>query len=230
MRLDRLLANQPDFSRRQVRQLLAARHVTVNGQTLVCGEAEVSAFDHVAVDGRVIQAGKPALYLMLNKPAGYVSATRDPGHRTVIDLIDHPDRNDLHIAGRLDGNSTGLLVLTNDGLWSRRLTLPGSALGKTYRVETANDIAPACIEAFAAGLYFRFENLTTRPVALELLGPREARLTLHEGRYQQIKRMFGQFRNPVLAIHRERMGPLTLDPSLGPGEHRPLTAAEIAAV
>lgn len=230
MRLDRFIANLPDCSHRQARLLVASGRVEVNGQPVRDGTCDIRVFDHVALDDQTLQAGKPARFFMLHKPAGCVSATSDPQHPTVLDLLDEPDKADLHIAGRLDFNTTGLLVITNDGLWSRRLTQPESLLGKTYQVETEDLIDPICIERFTQGLYFRFENLTTRPAELELLGPRQARLTLHEGRYHQVKRMFGHFNNKVIRLHRERMGPLVLDKTLQPGQYRHLTAEETALI
>ncbi len=230
MRLDRYLASLPHCSHRQARLLLASGRASVNGKTVCDGTRDIRVFDRIELDGEVLQAGKPARFFMLHKPEGCVSATADPQHPTVLDLMNEPDKHELHIAGRLDFNTTGLMILTNDGLWSRRLTQPESLLGKTYRVETEDPIDPSCIEHFARGLYFRFENLTTLPAQLELLGPRQARLTLHEGRYHQVKRMFGHFRNKVTALHRERMGPLTLDPTLAPGQYRSLTDSEIAQI
>lgn len=230
MRLDRFLSNLPRFNRQQVRLLLVARRVRIDGQIISDPHAQVREFSRVEVDEQVLQAGRPPRYFMLHKPPGCVSATRDPQHPTVLDLLDEPDKDDLHIAGRLDFNTTGLMIITNDGLWSRRLTQPESLLGKTYLVETEDPIDPACVDRFAQGLYFRFENLTTRPAELELLGSHQARLTLHEGRYHQVKRMFGHFRNKVIGLHRERMGPLLLDPELAPGQYRSLTPAEIEQI
>ena len=132
MRLDRFLANLPCFNRQQVRLLLVERRVRVDGEAVSDPRHEVRIFSRVEVDQEVIQAGHPARYFMLHKPAGCVSATRDPQHRTVLDLIDEPDKDDLHIAGRLDFNTTGLLILTNDGQWSRRLTQPQTKLPKVY--------------------------------------------------------------------------------------------------
>ena len=228
MRLDRFLAKRPDLSRRDVRHLLQALRVSVDGQPCADGLRAVDAFSRIELDGRTLQAGYPARYLMLHKPAGCVSATRDPQHRTVLDLLPEAERDGLHIAGRLDGNTTGLLLLTNDGQWSRRLTLPASKLPKVYRVETAEPIGAAYVEAFARGLYFAFEDITTLPAHLELLDSHHARLTLVEGRYHQVKRMFGHFRNRVVRLHRESIGPIRLDPALRPGEFRALHAAEIA--
>jgi 16S rRNA pseudouridine516 synthase len=228
MRLDRFLSKHPEFNRQDVRHLLLAGRVRVDGQVVGDGRREVNDFNRIELDERVLQPGRPARYLMLHKPAGVVSATRDPQHRTVLDLLPETERADLHIAGRLDGNTTGLLLLTNDGKWSRRLTLPGSKLPKVYHVETAEPIGAEYVETFARGIYFAFEDLTTQPARLEILDSHSARLTLTEGRYHQVKRMFGHFRNPVTALHRESIGPIRLDPHLQPGQYRPLSAEEIA--
>jgi 16S rRNA pseudouridine516 synthase len=190
----------------------------------------VREFSRVCLDDEVLQAGKPARYFMLHKPRGCVSATSDPEHPTVLDWLDEPDKGELHIAGRLDFNTTGLLVITNDGQWSRRLTQPQTKLPKVYRVETQQDIGPEYAPTFATGLYFAFEDLTTQSAELTLLGPRTARLSIVEGRYHQVKRMFGHFDNKVIDLHRERMGPLVLDATLAPGEYRALTDAEIRQV
>ena len=228
MRLDRFLSKRPELSRQDVRRLLLEGRVRVDGQAVSDGRYEVSGFSRIELDGQVLQQGYPARYLMVHKPAGCVSATHDPQHTTVLDLLPADEREGLHIAGRLDGNTTGLLLLTNDGQWSRRLTLPGNKLPKIYQVETAEPIGPEYSETFARGIYFAFEDLTTLPARLEILGSHSARLTLVEGRYHQVKRMFGHFRNRVTRLHRESIGPIRLDPALQPGQYRPLTAEEIA--
>ncbi|TXI29883.1 MAG: pseudouridine synthase [Aquipseudomonas alcaligenes] len=230
MRLDRFLSNLPRFSRADARLLLAAGRVRVNGGVVYDARHEIREFSHIELDDEVLQAGKPARYFMLNKPAGVVSATEHAEHRTVLDLLDEPDKHELHIGGRLDLNTTGLLFITNDGLWSRRLTEPRSRLGKVYRVSTEQPIGEEYAEVFARGLYFAYENLTTLPAELHIIDSHTALLTLHEGRYHQVKRMFGHFRNRVIGLHRERMGPLQLDPSLPPGHYRALSSAEIALI
>ncbi|QKE62564.1 pseudouridine synthase [Aquipseudomonas campi] len=230
MRLDRFLSNLPQFSRADARLLLAGGRIRVNGQTIGDGRCEVREFSRIELDEQLLQAGKPARYFMLHKPVGVVSATEHPQHRTVLDLLDEPDKHELHIGGRLDLGTSGLLLITNDGLWSRRLTEPRSRLGKVYRVQTEQPITPEYIEVFAQGLYFAYENLTTLPAELQILDSHCALLTLHEGRYHQVKRMFGHFQNKVIGLHRERMGPLLLDPDLAPGEYRALSAEEIAQV
>ena len=230
MRVDRFLSNLPQFNRKQVRLLLVERRVTVEGVAVSDPHHDVREFSQVCVDGEILQAGKPARYFMLHKPQGCVSATSDPQHSTVLDLLDEPDKAELHIAGRLDFNTTGLMLITNDGQWSRRLTQPQTKLPKVYHVQTEQDIGPQYAVTFAAGVYFAFEDLTTQPAELELLGPRTARLSIIEGRYHQVKRMFGHFDNKVIGLHRERMGPLVLDAALAPGEYRALTDDEIRQV
>ncbi|WP_271408601.1 pseudouridine synthase [Pseudomonas sp. Q1-7] len=228
MRLDRFLSNFPELSRLDARLALAAGRVRVDGRPVADGRHEVREFNRIELDERLLQAGKPARYFMLYKPSGHVSATEHPEHPTVLDLLDEPDKHELHLGGRLDLTTTGLLLITNDGHWSRRLTLPGSKQPKVYYVETEDPIADECVRTFAQGLYFAYEGLTTLPAQLDILGTRAARLTLHEGRYHQVKRMFGHFRNRVVRLHRESVGPLKLDPHMQPGDYRSLTDAEVA--
>ena len=230
MRVHRFLSNLPRFNRKQVRLLLVERRVTVDGVAVSDLHHEVREFSQVCVDDEVLQTGKSARYFMLHKPQGCVSATSDPQHPTVLDLLDEPDTHELHIAGRLDFNTTGLMLITNDGQWSRRLTQPQTKLPKVYLVETEQAIGPEYAMTFAQGLYFAFEDLTTQPAELELLGPTTARLSIVEGRYHQVKRMFGHFDNKVIGLHRERMGPLVLDVALAPGQYRALTDDEIRQV
>ncbi len=164
---------------------------------------------------------------MLHKPIGVVSATVDAEHQTVIDLIGDPDKASLHLVGRLDRNTSGLMLLTNDGRWSKILMDPERKVPKVYLVETREPIPPEAVAAFAAGFYFHTEDLTTRPAHLEILGERRARLTIHEGRYHQVKRMFHRIENRVVKLHRESVGSIILSDDLAPGEWRMLHPDEI---
>lgn len=229
MRLDRLIKTRLTLSTNAVRHLFAARRVKLNGVVAVHGHRLITRFCRVEVDDEVLQARQP-LYLMMHKPRGCVSATVDDRNPTVLDLIGLPNKSELHLAGRLDFNTTGLLLLTNDGAWSRQLTLPQARIAKRYLVETREAITEAQVRKFAEGFYFRYENLTTLPAQLEPLSKHRAELTIYEGRYHQIKRMFGYFQNEVTALHRLSMGSIALDGTLAPGEYRPLTAAEVASV
>lgn len=228
MRLDRFLSNLPRFNRQDARQLISQGRIRLDGLECRDAQAEVREFSRVQLDDELLQAGKAARYFMLHKPVGVVSATCHPEHRTVLDLLDEPDKDDLHLAGRLDLNTSGLLLISNDGLWTRRLTLPGSKQPKVYRVQAEQPITDEYIEVFARGLYFAYEDLTTLPAELEILGSHSARLTLHEGRYHQVKRMFGHFQNKVIGLHRERVGMLDLG-DLPVGQYRALSDEEVAA-
>jgi 16S rRNA pseudouridine516 synthase len=226
-RLDRFISAHTGIKRRDVRALLAQGRVRLNGIAARDISQPVKQFCIVTFDDKVLQSIEP-IYIMLHKPAGVVSATRDAQHRTVLDLLPEPERGDLHIAGRLDFNSTGLMLLSNDGHWTKSLSLPENQLPKHYRVELGNPICAATVRAFTEGIYFSFENITTRPAQLQLLDSHVAQVTLCEGRYHQIKRMFGQFQNPVTTLHRYAVGPITLDEDLAPGQYRRLTAEEVS--
>ncbi|HEY1081438.1 MAG TPA: pseudouridine synthase [Prosthecobacter sp.] len=229
MKLDRFLAKQSSLGRTAAHRLIAARRVCVDGEICTDNQREVDRFTRIGLDGTPLQEAERALYILLHKPAGILSATSDPVHPTVIDLLEDPDRHTLHIAGRLDRSTTGLVLLTNDGRWSKRLMEPVERVPKVYLVETAEDIPPEAVAAFAAGFYFHTEDLTTLPADLEILAPRQARLTLYEGRYHQVKRMFHRIQNRVVALHRESIGPLRLTPDLQPGQWRFLTPEEVRA-
>ncbi len=120
------------------------------------------------------------------------------------------------------------MLLTNDGDWSRRLTLPQEGHGKVYLVETAEPISGETAQAFARGIYFGYEDITTGPAELEILGERQGRLTIYEGKYHQVKRMFHAVGNRVVSLHRERVAHITLDPQLAVGEWRELSDDELA--
>lgn len=226
MKLSRILSNQNGVSRSKASALIAGGVVAIDRLICLDPGREVTAFEQVTQNGRIIQQGVTGHYLMMNKPAGILSATSDPVHTTAIDLIS-PATNNLHIAGRLDRASTGLLILTNDGHWSRRLTDPHLKKPKIYRVSTAKPITPETAARFAAGVWFEYEQLRTSPARLEILEAKFARVTIYEGRYHQVKRMFHAVGNRVTALHREQIGTITLDDTLPPGGYRPLTIAEI---
>jgi 16S rRNA pseudouridine516 synthase len=228
MRLDRFLGNLPHLNRPQAQRLLASGEVRVDGQIIRDGLHQVREFNRIEAQQQLLQTGKAARYFMLHKPIGYVSATEHAEHPCVLKLLNEPDTHELHLAGRLDLNTSGLLLITNDGLWSRRLTEPKSLTAKVYYVETEQAIGAEVAQVFAQGMYFAYEDLTTRPAELELLSSHSARLSLHEGRYHQVKRMFGHFQNKVLRLHRESIAGLALDPQLAPGQYRALSSAEIA--
>ena len=231
-RLDRHISSIFNISRRDVRLMLAQKRVVVDGVVVDDIALIVDKFSQVSVDGKTIASDEPS-YVMLHKPIGVVSATKDDEHKTVLDLLDqaqYPQKPELHIVGRLDLNTSGLVLLTNDSRWSESLTQPGKKVAKCYHVTLQNPLTSEYIEAFAQGMYFEYEDITTLPAILEIVSEYEAKVTLIEGRYHQIKRMFGRFRNPVVGLHRFSIGNLTLDQNLTAGQSRPLTTGEVLSI
>jgi 16S rRNA pseudouridine516 synthase len=228
-RLDRFISARLDINRGDVRLMLAQGRVKVNGHVAVATDQLVDQFSCVEVDKEVLQNNTPK-YIMMNKPLGVVSATKDHKHKTVIDFLDGSDREQLHITGRLDFNSTGLMLLTNDGRWSRRLSMPETKVTKRYRVTLEKPLTQDYVTAFAEGMHFAYEGITTLPATLKIISDHVAEVGLVEGRYHQIKRMFGRFQNKVLALHRVAIGNLKLDPSLSPGQSRELVLNEVANI
>ncbi|MDN3640884.1 16S rRNA pseudouridine(516) synthase [Simiduia curdlanivorans] len=225
-RLDRHLKKVLSISRVETQQLLAKGEIFLDGQRATDIQQLVGEFTQVVVAGRVLQNKLPR-YIQLHKPQGVVSATRDDKHQTVIDLIAADFAEQLHLVGRLDFNSTGLVLLTTDGRWSRRLTEPAAGVEKHYRVTLDKPITPEIVEAFERGLYFSFENIITRPVRTAFTDPLCVDIFLHEGRYHQIKRMFGHFQITVLSLHRLAIGNVVLDSELAEGEWRELSQDEV---
>lgn len=230
-RLDKFISTHIGINRRDVRGLLAEGRVVVDGMPATDIHQVVHQFSRIECDGQLLQANRPQ-YVMLHKPKGVVSATRDDKHKTAIELLNDAGceaAEALHIAGRLDLNSTGLLLLTNNGDWSSGLSLPGNKVPKRYRVTLAKPLSDEYVQAFAEGMYFDTEGITTSPAQLTILDEYLAEVVLEEGRYHQIKRMFGRFRNEVLALHREAIGEVTLG-NLAEGQYRLLTELEVTAL
>ncbi len=228
-RLDRFISAQLNISRRDVRLILAQSRVLVDGNIARDISQIVDKFSTIVVDGNTIVQYQRR-YIMLHKPIGVVSATVDDKHKTVLDLIDPiqcPEKDDLHIAGRLDLNTSGLVLLTNDSQWSEALSHPDKKVEKHYIVTLQNPLTPEYISAFAQGMHFAYEDIVTKPAKLEILEQHIAKVSLIEGRYHQIKRMFGRFRNPVIGLHRQQIGKLRLDNDLKPGMYRQLLTCEV---
>ena len=227
IRLDKYLADAQLGTRSAVRQLLKKGLITVNGEIIKKPEFKIDpACDRVCFDTQEISP-EHEVYYMLNKPSGVVSATRDNHDRTVLDLFEQQDRRpDLSPVGRLDKDTVGLLLITNDGALSHRLLSPRRHVDKTYFVRVNGVITEQMTEAFAAGLDIGDEK-STLPARLERLSENEAAVTIHEGRFHQIKRMFHAAGCEVIYLKRLSMGSLLLDESLPEGSYRKLTPEEI---
>lgn len=229
MRLDKHLHQCLGISRSQASQLLKSGRITVNGTMVKSGSLHVDEEDAVLLDDKNLQApGENLYYFMLHKPQGYVCANADASHPGITRLFDLPQADELHAAGRLDVDTTGLVLVTNDGQWSHRVTSPRKQCDKTYRVWLADPISAETSNLFAEGILLRSETQPTRPAQLEIITPCEVLLTIHEGKYHQVKRMFAAVGNHVERLHRERIGTLVLDASLPEGSFRALTKEEIS--
>jgi len=225
MRLDKYLCHATGLTRSRSQGMIRGGQVTVNGEVVKSPSLKLPPDAEVTWRDQAVQlTGKR--YLMLNKPQGVVCATGDGEHRTVLDLLDIDNKKGLHAAGRLDIDTTGLVLITDDGDWSHRITSPKHKCSKTYRVTLAEAVDEALVARFAEGIQLRNEKATTRPATLEILSPTEVRLTISEGRYHQVKRMFAAVGNHVIALHRESIGPIVLDAQLQEGDYRALTDME----
>lgn len=232
MRLDKYLADMGEGTRQEVKKYIRRGSVTVNGELVRSPERKVDERDQVCLDGRKVSYAAEE-YFMLNKPAGVVSATEDKRDRTVLDLIQYKKRKDLFPVGRLDKDTEGLLLTTNDGALSHRLLSPRHHVDKTYYVEVQGYVTEETRAAFQRGVNIgtEEESLVTMPARLEILEAGQSlsrvRLTIREGKFHQVKRMFLSQGMEVSYLKRESMGSLRLDDSLAPGEYRPLTEHEI---
>lgn len=229
-RLDKILASTGRWSRREVKELIRAGRVTVDERCAVSPEEKADRERvTLCVDGEAVFCARYT-YLMLHKPAGLVSATEDPREPTVLTLLpEHLRKIGLFPAGRLDKDTEGLLLLTNDGALAHALLSPNKHVDKTYFVRVAGRLNQTDAEAFERGMVL-WDGLKCLPAGLELLdcpGGNEAVVTLREGKYHQIKRMLSARGKPVTYLKRLSMGPLKLDPVLEKGMWRPLTGEEL---
>jgi 16S rRNA pseudouridine516 synthase len=226
MRLDRYLCQVTDLTRSQARKVIRGGRVLVGKSAVKQPAQQVDDQADVILDGNCLPRPSPR-YFMLNKPIGVVCATHDPSQRTVLDLLQEPNRDALHIAGRLDIDTTGLVLVTDNGHWSHRITAPSRHCGKTYHVTLAEPLSPEQESDICAGLLLKGERKPTKPASIERLSANEVLLTITEGKYHQVKRMFAAQGNRVESLHRLSIGGISLDEALAPGEYRPLFEQEI---
>jgi 16S rRNA pseudouridine516 synthase len=229
LRIDKYISNATDLSRVETKRFIKAGEVTVDGEIITNPAQKISGDEEICIDGSIISKAAHR-YFMLNKPAGVVSATRDNSHTTALDLIYEHRSAELQVAGRLDVDTTGLLLITDDGQWNHRLTAPRSDCQKIYRVELATPISPDYQERLANGVWLEGEKHPCLPATLEVLDDQTVLLSIAEGKYHQVKRMFAALGNHVKALHRRQVGGITLDETLEPGDYRALTPDEVASI
>lgn len=225
IRLDKILANGGIGSRKEVNNLISEGRVKVDGQVITKGKTKVDEDAEIQIDTELIEA-KPYVYYILYKPPGYISASRDR-RKTVIDLIDPKDRRKgLFPVGRLDLDTSGLVLITNDGILAHKLLSPGKHVPKKYLAELDLPCESNDIERFKQGIMMVPEGKLSLPANLEILADNKAIVTIKEGKYHQVKRMFAACGKKVLKLKRLSMGPLELG-QLEVGEYRQLEDREI---
>lgn len=223
MRLEKLVEISCKSSRKMTKRLLAAGKVTINGEIERNGRRNVDSQVHeILIDGQ--RTFTQHEYYLLNKPAGVVTARQDKEHRTVTDLID--SEKELTPVGRLDRDTTGLMLLTDNGQLVYELLLPEKKVPKTYEVWVKEPLTDTDVMAFAEGITFHGGE-TCQPAKLHILTSHHAYVTLAEGKFHQVKKMFLACGKKVVGLKRIKMGPIELPTDLAEGEYRSLTTAEL---
>ena len=234
MRLDKFLSDMGAGTRSELKKEIRRSGVTVDGKVIKDPGFSIDASSYVVFRGSVI-AYEEFVYYMLNKPAGIISASDDDRESTVVDLIGEPKRRDLFPVGRLDRDTEGLLLITNDGALAHRLLSPKHHVDKVYYARVSGILEDSDIELFRDGLVLT-DGLECLPAELKVLSvseddyTSEAEITIREGKFHQVKRMFSSIGAEVVYLKRLSMGPLVLDPSLEPGAYRRLTEEEMSSL
>lgn len=234
MRLDKYLSDMGAGTRSELKKEIRRNGVSIDGMIIKDPGFSVDTSSHVVFRGSAVTY-EEFVYYMLNKPAGIISASEDDREPTVVDLITELKRKDLFPVGRLDRNTEGLLLITNDGALAHSLLSPKHHVDKVYYAKVSGILSGSDIDLFRDGLVLT-DGLECLPAELEILSvsdeeyTSEAQITIREGKFHQIKRMFSSIGAEVIYLKRLSMGPLTLDPDLAPGEYRRLTTDEVASL
>lgn len=230
MRLDRFLCKSTALSRSDARGCILAGEVKVNERVVTTPDTQVHENNVISLNEQGLTP-RPSRYIMLHKPMNTLCSNVDGDYPSVMGLIDIDNASELHMAGRLDADTTGLVLLTDDGRWSFNIINPKYHCEKIYRVSLRDPIdnvdANELVARFAGGLQLQGEDKVTLPAKLVIVSPKEVLLTISEGRYHQVKRMFFTVGNRVVGLHREQVGELALDIDLGQWRH--LTEGEVNA-
>lgn len=229
MRLDKFICHHTGISRADAKRVLRQEMVTVDDQVIKDPGFKVSEGLNIELEGRPLGSVKPR-YFMLYKMANTLCSTIDEEYPSVLSYMDLPNTKGLHIAGRLDVDTTGLVLITDDGQWSHQITSPKKACMKRYRAWLAEPLIAGAERQFAEGIQLHNELELTKPAVLKRVSDTEVLLSISEGKYHQVKRMFAAMDNKVMQLHREQIGAIELDPQLEEGEWRELTEDEINSV
>lgn len=227
MRLDKFICKSTELTRTEAKKMLKNGTVKVNGVVVKSGAQQVHENNEVIIAGQRLTA-RTSRYIMLHKPLDTICSNVDELYPSVLNFIDVDKAFDLHIAGRLDADTTGLVLITDDGSWSHNIISPKKQCEKVYRVWLRNELKPDTAQRFVEGVQLQGEKGLTLPAKLQKIETNEVLLTITEGKYHQVKRMFAAVGNKVVRLHREQIGNVKLDPTLCLGEWRYLTDEEVS--
>jgi len=234
MRLDKFICKSTELTRTEAKKLLKSGEVKVNGEVIKNPATQVHENNTITLDNGAseqVLSARSSRYIMMHKPQDTICSNVDEIYPSILHYIEVDKAFDLHIAGRLDADTTGLVLITDDGRWSHNIITPKKDCAKTYRVWLRNSITEdkqaALIEHFDQGIQLQGEKNLTKPAILKIITEDEVLLTITEGKYHQVKRMFAAVGNKVVGLHREKIGAISLDESLEEGQWRYLTEEEI---
>ena len=226
MRLDKYICKSTDLTKPQAIERIHNGEVNVNSETVTDESTQVHESNTILLNDTPLQL-REFRYLLMHKQAGTICSNIDEVYPSLFNYIEIDKASELHIAGRLDADTTGLVLITDDGRWSFNITLPTKSCKKVYRVTLSRDIKDDVADKFKAGVQLQGEKTPTRPAELEVVSPKEVLLTITEGKFHQVKRMFAAVGNRVVGLHREQIGEVSLD--VEEGHWRYLTKDEVAS-
>ncbi|MEZ9698407.1 pseudouridine synthase [Vibrio sp. 10N.261.46.E12] len=224
MRLDKYLCKSTDLTKPEAIERIHDGKVNVNNETVTDESTQVHESNTILLNGTPLKL-REFRYLLMHKPSGTICSNIDEVYPSLFNYIEIDKASELHIAGRLDADTTGLVLITDDGHWSFNITLPNKSCKKVYRVTLSRDIKDDVADKFKAGIQLQGEQKLTRPAELEVITSKEVLLTITEGKFHQVKRMFAAVGNRVVGLHREQIGEVRLD--VEAGQWRYLTKAEV---
>lgn len=224
MRLDKFIIKSTDLSKLEITSLLRSGAVAVNGEVIRNEVTQVHENNRITLHGKTLTA-RASRYIMMHKPLDTICSNVDETYPSLLNYLDVEKSGDLHFVGRLDADTTGLVLVTDDGRWSYNIITPKKQCAKVYRVQLRDDVTDDVTSRFFHGVQLQGEVSLTLPAILDIVNPREVLLTITEGKFHQVKRMFAAVGNRVVGLHREKIGDVSLDIDLG--TWRFLTAHEI---
>ncbi|PMM71959.1 pseudouridine synthase [Vibrio lentus] len=226
MRLDKYLCKSTELTKLEAVQRIQNGEVSVNSVVVLDESTQVHESNAILLNGDALTL-REFRYILMHKPAGTICSNIDEVYPSLFNYLELEKASELHIAGRLDADTTGLVLITDDGRWSFNITLPTKSCKKVYRVTLSRDIKNDVADKFKVGVQLQGEKNPTRPAELEVISPKEVLLTITEGKFHQVKRMFAAVGNRVVGLHREQIGEVSLD--VEEGQWRYLTKDEVAS-